>query len=113
MSNAWTIVEAPLLRSVDVMQILGRGGRLGPVMGYPEASLAWWLVSDGAEEHLADLPQLLVRPRGWALCCPPPHQYMHGRGWLERPDGNGKLTSPVDLGAAFSWVSPIRMERSG
>ncbi|MFE0379319.1 hypothetical protein ACFW1M_27945 [Streptomyces inhibens] len=65
------------------------------------ADTAWWLVSDVADEHLADIVLLTVRPRGWLLRCPPTDQYFNGRGWLEKPDGSGKLTDPIAMGAAF------------
>ncbi|MEV8477880.1 hypothetical protein [Streptomyces sp. NPDC051173] len=101
-ATEWRAVEAPLLRSVDAMQVLGRAKRLGPVLAWAEASVVWWLVADGAEEHLVDLPLLILRPPLWPLRCPPAHEYLCGRIWLEKPDGSGLLTDPVDLGAAFS-----------
>ncbi|MFB6567377.1 hypothetical protein [Streptomyces noursei] len=100
-STGWNVVEASCLRSIDAMRPLARIGQLGPVLVDPAADVAWWLVADGAEHHLADLPLLTVRPSGWALRCPPAHLYLNGRGWLEKPDGTGKLTDPIKLGAAF------------
>ncbi|MCD9145793.1 hypothetical protein LUZ28_27435 [Streptomyces albireticuli] len=95
-------MEAPLIRSIDAMQILRRSGKLGPVLAYAEVSVVWWLVGDGAEEQLADLPMLIVRPPRWPLPCPPANEYIHSRIWLEKPDESGRLTDPIDLGAAFS-----------
>ncbi|MEU7040499.1 hypothetical protein AB0A77_05490 [Streptomyces varsoviensis] len=101
-STAWTVVEAPLLPSLDAMQPLGRAGRLGPVLGCPEDNLACWLVGDKAQEHLGDLPELTVRAPGRRLSCPAVGQYSGGRGWVQRPDGSGLLTDPADLATAFA-----------
>ncbi|MGW1409665.1 hypothetical protein [Streptomyces sp. NPDC002403] len=86
--------------------------RLGPVLVYPSADLAWWLVPRGAEVSLADLGRLTVQPEGWALRCPPTDRCMDGRGWMERPDGSGDLTDPVVLGAAFGPGGPMRLSVS-
>lgn len=96
----WLAVEADLMRSVAAMQRIGPD-RLGPVLVYPSADLAWWLVPCGAEDVLADLGRLTVHPKGWMLRCPPAEWYVDGRGWLEKPDGSGQLTDPTALGAAF------------
>ncbi|GGX40823.1 hypothetical protein [Streptomyces noursei] len=112
-SNGWTVVEAPCLRSLEAMRPLARGGELGPVLVDLAADVAWWLVADGADEHLADLPMLTVRPPGWALRCPPADQYFNGRGWLEKPDGDGKLTDPIKLGAAFGPGGRLPAEAFG
>ncbi|MEV6790917.1 hypothetical protein AB0M87_02725 [Streptomyces sp. NPDC051320] len=106
--DRWRVVEADLMPSVAAMQRIGPG-RLGPVMVYPEADLAWWLVPPGAAEELADLPRLTVRPAGWALRCPPAHRYFDGRAWLEKPDGSGRLTDPVAMGAAFGPTAGPRL----
>nr|WTB34022.1 hypothetical protein OG781_35040 [Streptomyces sp. NBC_00830] len=47
--------------------------------------------------------------RGWPLRCPPVERYMDGYGWLEKPDGAGKLTSPIVLGAAFGPGGGLRL----
>jgi hypothetical protein len=99
--SRWDVVEANLQRSVAAMQHLSRRKILGPVMVYPEADRAWWLVPLGAEEHLADVAALTVQPQGWLLRCPPADRYMHGRGWLEKPDGSGLLTDATALSAVF------------
>jgi len=51
----WLVVEAPLQRSAAIMGQLSRAGQLGPVMGYPEADRAWWLVPPDAHDHLGVL----------------------------------------------------------
>lgn len=96
------------MRSVDAMQRVG-ADRLGPVLVYPEADLAWWLVPLTAGEELDDIARITVHPAGWVLACPPAHEYMNGRGWLEKPDGSGRLTDPVALGAAFGPGGPLRL----
>ncbi|MGW5273617.1 hypothetical protein ACWEQP_13715 [Streptomyces sp. NPDC004044] len=96
----WLVAEADILPSVAAMQRIGPD-RLGPVLAQPGAGLAWWLVPPGADELLADLPRLTVHPEGWALRCPPADRYIDGIGWLEKPDGAGRLTHPDVLGAAF------------
>lgn len=100
-SNGWSVVEASCLRSLEAMRPLARERQLGPVLVDPAADVAWWLVDDGAADHLTDLPLLTVHPQGWLLRCPPADQYFNGRGWLEKPDGAGTLTDPIKLGAAF------------
>lgn len=75
--------------------------RLGPVLVHPSSDLAWWLVSCTAMEELADLGRITVHPAGWELRCPPADRYVDGWGWLEKPDGSGRLTDPTVLGAAF------------
>lgn len=104
----WLAAEAGLMRSVSAMQRIGPG-RLGPVLVYPEADLAWWLVPHAAGDELADIGCITVHPAGWALACPPAHQYMNGRGWLEKPDGSGLLSDPVAMGAAFGPGGPLRL----
>lgn len=86
----WVAVEAPLRASMDAMERLGRAGKLGPVLAYPDAG-----------EHLADLGLLTVHPARWRLRCPSPDRVSNGRGWLEKPDGRGTLTDPAALGAVF------------
>ncbi|GAA2945853.1 MULTISPECIES: hypothetical protein [Streptomyces] len=104
----WLVAEADLMRSITAMQRVG-SRRLGPVLVHPETHRAWWLVPLGADEEFADIQALTVRLGPWTLNCPPAHAYMAGRGWLEKPDGSGRLTDPVALGAAFSpggWRPP-------
>lgn len=83
--------------------------RLGPVLVYPSADLAWWLVPCGAEASLADLGRLTIQPEGWMLRCPPADRCIGGRGWMERPDGSGGLTDPAALGAAFGPAGPLHL----
>lgn len=96
----WVAVEADLTPTFAAMERVGPS-RLGPVLVLPEADRAWWLLPPGTEELLDDLPQLTVRPAGWVLRCPPADRYVDGLGWLEKPDGSGRLTHPETLGAAF------------
>lgn len=104
----WLAVEAALMPSVTAMQRIGPD-RIGPVLVYPSADRAWWLLPPGAAELLDDLPQLIVRPAGWALRCPPADRYQDGLGWLEKPDGAGGLTDPAALGAAFGPGGSLRL----
>ncbi|MET7700329.1 hypothetical protein [Streptomyces sp. NPDC005485] len=96
----WLAAESPI---VAVLAALKRmpPGRLGPVLADPTTEQAWWLVPLGAGEHLAGTRQIRVRPAGWPLRCPPTGWQLCGRFWLQRPDGSGKLTDPVLLGAAL------------
>ncbi|WP_257578624.1 hypothetical protein [Streptomyces sp. JJ38] len=87
--RAWLALGAPLLRSVDFMQPLNRAGQLGPMLAYPEADRSWWLVPLDAENAVADLPMLTVRPAGWRLLCPPADGYARGRVWPERRTAAG------------------------
>ncbi|MFB8032477.1 hypothetical protein ACFC5Z_05895 [Streptomyces sp. NPDC056004] len=107
----WLAVETDFLRSVDAMQRIGPD-RLGPVLVYASADLAWWLVPCGAEEALADLGRLTVHPAGWMLRCPPADRWITCRGWMEWPDGSGDLTDPAVLGAAFGPGGPMRLSVS-
>ncbi|WP_338931760.1 hypothetical protein WEB32_18040 [Streptomyces netropsis] len=105
---SWAVVEADLMRSIDALQSLGRARRLGPVLVCPEADRAWWLVPHGPDAlTLGELPQVTVHKAPWTLRCPPAHEYTHSCGWLEKPDGSGRLTDPVDLGAALGLRHPI------
>ncbi|MEU7046767.1 hypothetical protein AB0A77_37790 [Streptomyces varsoviensis] len=104
-STAWTVVEASLLRSHAVLREFQRMGKqAGPVLAYSERNLAWWLVGDGAEAHLAGVKELSVKPRGWQLPCPPAHVTFQGIRWLENPDGSGRLTDVCDLRSAVETV---------
>lgn len=96
----WLVAEAPLLQSMHAMQRIG-SKRLGPVLADVEAELAWWLLPPDVGDQLDDVRPLTVQTRGWILDCPPVLYAVDGRMWLERPDGTGRLTDPVLLGAAF------------
>ncbi|WP_443282099.1 hypothetical protein [Streptomyces sp. 8N114] len=87
---------------MDAIPALSRAGKLGPVLVHPESRRAWWLLPPDAADHLDALRRLTVWGSGQTLLCPAPGDYGHGRGWLESPDGTGRLTDPVALGAAFS-----------
>ncbi|MFI9339950.1 hypothetical protein ACIG0D_01540 [Streptomyces sp. NPDC052773] len=95
----WRAAEAPLLPSIHAMRRIG-SDRLGPVLADVEIDRAWWLLPPGLGDELDDVRQLTVRPDGWVLKCPPLYG-LGGRTWLKRPDGSGRLTDPVLLGAAF------------
>ncbi|MET8678906.1 hypothetical protein ABZW18_15355 [Streptomyces sp. NPDC004647] len=112
-SRLWDVVEADLRRSLDAMERLGRTGQLGPVLVHPDTQRAWWLVTRGAEQQLADWATLTVRPTGWLLHCPPLDRPVSGRGWLEKPDGSGRLTDPAALGAAFGPGGRLPAEAFG
>lgn len=96
----WRAVEAPLMPSVDAMKRVGVKG-LGPVLADVSAYRAWWLVSPDVGDLLDDIHQLQVMAADWPLRCPPVLYPVGERVWLERPDGSGRLTDPISLGAAF------------
>lgn len=101
--GAWLVAEAELTASMAALPVLARAGKLGPLLGGIDAGLAWWLVPPDADAHLGDLaPRVGLRGLGWVLRCPAPGDYGHGRGWLHRPDGTGRLTCPMALGALLS-----------
>ncbi|MCX4550638.1 MULTISPECIES: hypothetical protein [unclassified Streptomyces] len=104
----WLAAEADLMRSVDAMQRVGPD-RLGPVLVSPSADLAWFLVPLDAGQELADIRAITVRTPPWELICPPADYYLNGRGWLEKPDGSGKLTDLAALGAAFGPGGPMHL----
>lgn len=95
----WRAVEAPLMRSVEVMKDMGPA--LGPVLADVGAGRAWWLVSPQVGDLLDDVRQLRVFGVDWPLLCPPVLYPVRDRVWLERPDGSGQITDPIRLGAAF------------
>ncbi|MBC2874044.1 MULTISPECIES: hypothetical protein [Streptomyces] len=97
---------------MPVVLALGRAGRLGPVLTYAEESRQWWLVPPGHASAFDGLEGVTVRPPGWPLRCPPPGESLCGRGWLEPPDGTGRLTAPVTLAAALALIpaSPVLRE---
>ncbi|MFC8862635.1 hypothetical protein [[Kitasatospora] papulosa] len=96
----WAVVEAGLTSTLAAMQRIGQD-RLGPVLVYPGADRAWWLLPPSVSDLIDDLPLLVLRPVGWVLRCPPADRYVDGLGWLEKPAGEGRLTDPAMLGAAF------------
>jgi len=96
----WRVVEAPLVASVAAIQRIGPE-RIGPVAGDVYRDLAWWLVPPDLDDDLDDVRAFKVQPAGWRLRCPPVLYSVHGRWWIERPDGTGRLTDPVLLAAAF------------
>jgi hypothetical protein len=108
----WRVAEAPLLRSVTAMRRIG-SERLGPVLADVDADQAWWLLPTDVGDELDDVRQVTVRPPGWVLKCPPVLYHLNGRIWLERPDGSGRLTDPVLLGAAFGPGGRLPAEAFG
>lgn len=75
--------------------------RLGPVLADVAAGRAWWLLPADLCDELDDVPQLIVHLPGWLLLSPPVLYAIGDRGWLERPDGSGRLTDPTALSGAF------------
>lgn len=96
----WRVAEAPLTRSVQAIQRIG-ADRIGPVLADVYRDVAWWLLPPDLADDLDDIPRITVRPAGWVLKSPPVERSLEGRWWLEWPDGTGRLTDPVLLGAAF------------
>ncbi|WP_200306105.1 hypothetical protein [Streptomyces adelaidensis] len=104
----WTVAQAPLGASVKAMRRIGAEG-VGPVLADVEMDLAWWLLPADPGDDLDHVGQLTVHPPGWVLMCPParyPLRPPSDRLWLEYPDGSGRLTDPVLLGAAFGLGAP-------
>jgi len=97
----WCVAEAPLLRSVEAIGRIG-GDRIGPVLADIHRHVAWWLLPPDLTDELDDVRRVTVRPAGWVLTCPPVLHSVNDRWWIERPDGSGRLTDPVLLGAALS-----------
>ncbi|MGW7168234.1 hypothetical protein ACWGH3_23620 [Streptomyces sp. NPDC054884] len=91
------------------MKHLG-GRRLGPVLVDVAARRAWWLLPPDLRDELDGVPQLIVHPPGWLLVTPPVLWAIGDRGWLERPDGSGRLTDPRALGVAFGAVGQLLAE---
>ncbi|MEU6230448.1 hypothetical protein [Streptomyces sp. NPDC047042] len=109
----WRVAEAPLLRSVEAISRIG-ADRIGPVLADVHRDVAWWLLPPDLTDELDDIHRLTVRPDGWVLKCPPVLYSVTGRWWLERPDGSGRLTNPVLLGAALSpGGAPLPLEAFG
>jgi hypothetical protein len=96
----WLAAEAQLATRYPMVVRIPAEHR-GPVLADPEMDKLWWLVPLDAAEELADVRQLVVRPPGWCLRCPPTGWQMDGRMWITRPDGSGRLTDPAVLAAAF------------
>ncbi|MFD5636229.1 hypothetical protein ACFWJM_19160 [Streptomyces sp. NPDC127077] len=96
----WMVAETSLARTMDALRRIDQPRR-GPVLGDVTTGLGWWLLPPTLGEELNDVCTLTVRPRGWALRCPPVLYPVRGRVWLERPDGTGRLTDPLLLGAAL------------
>lgn len=96
----WRVAEVPLLPTMDALKRIG-SDRLGPVLADVAVQRAWWLLPTSLSDDLDDVRQLTVRPIGWVLNCPPVLYSLDERLWLERPDGSGRLTDPVLLGAAL------------
>lgn len=108
----WLAVEASFLRTLDAMQRIGPDD-LGPVLAFPAAEHAWWLVPLDAAEQLDDIPRLTVHPPAWPLYCPPVNRPVRGRVWLSRPNGSGRLTDPTMLGACFGPGGRLPAEAFG
>ena len=96
----WRVAEAPLRQSMDAIKRIG-SDRLGPVLADVASERAWWLLPPGLGDELDDIGLLTVHPHGWLLRCPPVLYPVRGRVWVERPDGTGRLTDPILLGAAL------------
>ncbi|WP_234438285.1 hypothetical protein [Streptomyces sp. 303MFCol5.2] len=75
--------------------------RLGPVLVDVRVGRSWWLLPAGLSDELDNVPLLTMHPPGWPLVSPPVLYPIGERGWLERPDGSGRLTDPTALGVAF------------
>ena len=108
----WCVAEAPLMASVHAMKRIG-SARLGPVLADVHVDRAWWLLPPGLDWELDDVRQVIVRSAGWVLKCPPVTYALDGRMWLERPDGSGRLTDPVLLGAALGPGGGARSPSEG
>ena len=85
---------------MDAIKRIG-SDRLGPVLADVASERAWWLLPPGLGDELDDIGLLTVHPHGWLLRCPPVLYPVRGRVWVERPDGSGRLTDPILLGAAL------------
>jgi hypothetical protein len=94
------VAEAALAHSMDAIKRIGVP-RLGPVLADVSQGIAWWLLPPTLGDELDDVRTITLRPRGWVLRCPPVLYPVRGRVWVERPDGSGRLTDPVLLGAAL------------
>jgi hypothetical protein len=96
----WLLVRTQLVAAVYSLERL-RDEQRGPVLAFPKADAAWWLVPPEGGDALAHIPGMHVRPSGRCLHCPPTGWQLEGRFWLCRPDGSGRLTDPAALAAVF------------
>ncbi|MFF3409509.1 hypothetical protein ACFYW8_25540 [Streptomyces sp. NPDC002742] len=96
----WMVAEASLTHTMDAVKRIPPVRR-GPVLADVSQGMAWWLLPPTLGDNLDDVCTITVRPRGWLLRCPPVLYPLRGRVWIERPDGSGRLTDPVLLGAAL------------
>ncbi|MFI6495228.1 hypothetical protein [Streptomyces sp. NPDC050564] len=74
---------------------------LGPVLADVTSARAWWLLPLDLDDEMDDIRLLTIHPHGWTLRCPPVLYPLRGRVWVECPDGSGRLTDPVLLGASL------------
>ncbi|MEU8952083.1 hypothetical protein [Streptomyces sp. NPDC048489] len=94
------VAETTLTHAMDALKRISEDRR-GPVLSDVTQGIAWWLLPPTLSNDLDDVRAVTVRPRGWFLRCPPVLYPVRGRVWIERPDGAGRLTDPVLLGAAL------------
>lgn len=97
----WIVGETSLARTMEAVKSIP-AQRRGPVLADCHQGVAWWLLPPALADQLDDVHALTVHPRGWILRCPPVLYPVRSRVWIERPDGSGRLTDPVLLGAALS-----------
>jgi hypothetical protein len=93
---------SPRRRSREPWTPSGASARRAAALADVTTGNTWWLLPPTLGEELDDVRTITVHPRGWVLRCPPVLYPVRGRVWLERPDGSGRLTDPVLLGAALS-----------
>ncbi|MFF2385168.1 hypothetical protein [Streptomyces sp. NPDC058108] len=96
----WMVAETSLTYAMDTLKRI-TPDRRGPVLSDVTQGIAWWLLPPALGDELDDVRTITIRPRGWVLRCPPVLYPVRGRVWIERPDGTGRLTDPVLLGAAL------------
>ncbi|MGW8379089.1 hypothetical protein [Streptomyces sp. ODS28] len=99
--RTWAVAELGTLTSIELMRSLPDEAALGPVLSHAESDRAWWLVTQHGSDELARVaPWAAVEVQN-PLYCPPANLPLHGRGWLEKPDGTGTLTDAHRLAAAL------------